>query len=172
MRELVSIALLVSFLSCTRTENRLDWSELTPILNQNNLVARDSREPHHEVTEIEEADAKLYSSINGTTLFLESRSPTSDSDGMKPRYWLRVEDYQTAEMASKRASEYRSIETYDRIANAYKKYDSFMLSKTSVRLWALARGRRVYALTTNVYLFGLIKTPNDLKNALAELPER
>jgi hypothetical protein len=91
---------------------------------------------------------------------------------MKPKYWLRVEDYQTNEMASKRASEYRTVGTYERIASAYPKYDSFVFSKTSVRLWALARGRRLYALTTNARLFGLIETPNNLKNALSQLPAK
>jgi hypothetical protein len=173
MRELVSIALLLCFLSsCVKTENRLDWSELTPSLNQNNLVASEPSDRQQEVAEIEEADAKLYGPIAGKTTYLESHAPTPDSEGLKPRYWLRVEDYRTAEMASKRASGYSGVGTYERIASVYRKYDSFVLSKTSVRLWAVSRGRRVYALTTNVNLFGLIETPNNLKNAVAQLPEK
>ena len=157
--------------SCVRDERRLEWTELVPILNQNNLNSSEPLERHKELTEIEEADSKLYRPITGKTIYLESVTPTADSKGLKPRYWLRVEDYQTAELASKRASEYRSVGTYERIEKAYGKEDSFMLSKTSVRLWAIARGRRVYALTTDTNLFTLIETPNRLQKAIAMLPE-
>ncbi|HKP80901.1 MAG TPA: hypothetical protein VJT69_02730 [Pyrinomonadaceae bacterium] len=41
----------------------------------------------------------------------------------------------------------------------------------SVRIWAVARGKRVYALTTDANLFTLIELPTNLRNAIARLPE-
>src|SRR6266496_2124201 len=80
--------------SCVREEPRIDWSELNPVLKQHNLYRSNPLESHKEVTEIEEADSKLYGPIAGQAIYLESPSPTFDSEGLKPRYWLRVEDYQ------------------------------------------------------------------------------
>ena len=166
-----SVPLLLSVLcSCARYERRLVWNELVPILKQNNLNAADPSDHHQEVREVEEVDSKLYGPLVGQTIFLESPAPTFDSRGLKPRYWLRVEDYQTAAMALKRASEYRAVDTYERIEKASGK-DSFILSKTSVRIWAIARGRRVYALTTDTNLFTLIETPNSLRKAISLLPQ-
>jgi hypothetical protein len=166
------IAILISLsTSCVREEPRLEWSELIPALKQNHLNTSADRKRQGEVTEIEEADSKLYRPIAGTTIFVESSSSTFDSRGYKPRYWLRVEDYQTAELAARRASEYIAVGTYERIERAYQKADSFMLSKTSVRQWAVARGRRVYALTTDVYLFTLIELPENLRKSILALPE-
>lgn len=86
---------------------------------------------------------------------------------------MRVEDYKTAEKAKHRALEYNAVGTYERIEKAYAKKEksSFMLSKESVRVWAIVRGKRVYALTTNVYLFTLIETPKKLRKAIELLPE-
>lgn len=89
---------------------------------------------------------------------------------MKPRYWLRVEDYRDEATATRRAEEYRSVGAYEPVAKAYGKENAFMLSKTSVRIWAIPRGKRVYALTTDTYLFTLIETQNNLRNAIAALP--
>lgn len=125
-----------------------------------------------EVMEIEEADSKTYQPIAGETIYLESPSSTFDSEGLKPRYWLRVEDYPRPEVAAKRAAEYRSVETYDRLEKVYGKSSAFMLSKTNVRLWAIARGRRVYALTTDTNLFTLIEMPVSLRKSIEKLPEQ
>ena len=168
----ISIMLLPGLvLSRAQDRTRLDWSELLPILKQNKLKASDPLERHKEITEIEEADSKLYGPIAGKTIYLAANSPTSDSGGLKPRYWLRVEDYATTEMAAKRAEEYSAVGTYDRLEKAYGKAGSFMISKTSVREWAVARGRRVYALTTDTNLFTLIELPKKLRKAIATLPE-
>jgi hypothetical protein len=157
--------------SCVKDRTQLEYSELLPILKQNNLNPSDPLERHKEITEIEEADSKLYAPLRGRTIYLESPSPTRDSEGLKPRYWLRVEDYPTAEMAAKRASEYKTVGTYERLEKAYGKADSFVISKTSVREWAIARGKRVYALTTDTNLFTLIELPENLRKSVATLPE-
>jgi len=152
-----------------------DWAELRPIFDDLNLKASNPLDRHKEITEVEEVDSELYEPSAGKTIYLEAPSPTSDSEGMKPRYWLRVEDYAPEELARKRASEYRTTETFDRIEAAFKNRgqsgDSFMLSKTSVRMWAIARGKRVSALTTNAYIFTLIETPNSLRRAIEALPQ-
>ena len=173
------IILLGLFCSCAGTERKLECTELLPILDRNNLNASDPLERHNELVEIEEVDSKLYAPLAAKTIYLEARSPTSDSRGMTPRYWLRVEDYETAEKALKRASEYRAVGTYDRIEKAFNQTrgsqverSSFHISKNSVRLWATARGKRVYALTTEANLFGLIETPNSLRNAIEMLPQK
>lgn len=172
----IQITLLGLLCSCVRTQKELDSSELLPILNNNNLNASAPHERHKEITEVEEVDSSLYGPYAGKTIFLESRSPTADSEGFKPRYWLRVEDYETAEMALKRASEYEAVGTYDRIEAAFKakgesvEKNSFILSKTSVRIWAIPRGKRVYALTTDTYIFTLIETPKSLQKAIESLP--
>jgi hypothetical protein len=168
----ISITLLLSLvLSCVKDRTQLQWAELLPILKQNNLSPSDPLERHREITEIEEADSKLYAPLAARTIYLESPSPTLDSEGLRPRYWLRVEDYSTAETAAKRASEYLTVGTYERLEKAYGKADSFMISKTSVREWAIARGKRVYALTTDTNLFTLIETPKNLRKSVAKLPE-
>ena len=169
-------------LACSpiRYESRLDWAELVPILKQNNLEASDPPENRREVAEIEELDASLYEPLAAKTLFLQSPAPTFDSGEMKPRYWLRIEDYRSADLAAKRMSEYRAIGTYERIEKACQTQqtgyrgscDSFFLSKQSVRIWSVARGKRVYALTTEANLFTLIELPTNLRKAIAHLPER
>jgi hypothetical protein len=176
------VAILMGLVtSCAQEEPRLEpldlrealleQPELIPVLKQHHLNTKAAPEGHREVTEIEEADSKLYGPIAAATIFVKSSSPTFDSEGLKPWYWLRVEDYQTAEMAARRASEYHAVGSYERIARAYQKADRFILSKTSVRQWAVARGRRVYALTTNVYLFTLIELPENLRKSISALPE-
>lgn len=98
---------------------------------------------------------------------------------MKPRYWLRIEDYRNGQLAAKRMSEYLTVGTYDRLEKACQTQqtgyrgscDSFFLSKQSVRIWAVARGKRVYALTTDTSLFTLIELPTNLRKAIAHLRE-
>lgn len=169
--KLVLVILLTLPTSCAKTR-QVDWSELAPLLKQLNLTATVAGGPKKELVEIEELDANLYGPIAGTTLYLQSPSPTSDSRDMTPRYWLRVEDYATSDAATKRAGEYRAVGTYDRLANVYRKADSFMISKETVREWAIAKGRRVYALTTDVYLFTLIEKPEALRKSIAALPDK
>lgn len=173
------IILFGLFCSCAGTQGELDWTELRPILDRNNLNASDPLERHEELVEIEDVDSKLYAPLAAKTIYLEARSPTSDSRGMTPRYWFRVEDYETAEKAQKRASEYRAVGAYDRIEKAFNETresqaerSSLYISKSSVRLWATARGKRVYALTTEANLFGLIETPDSLRNAIEMLPQK
>ena len=57
-----------------------------------------------------------------------------------------VEDFTTRELAAKRAADYIVVGTYERLNHVYPQVDT---SKTSLRLWAIARGKRVYALTTD-----------------------
>jgi len=124
-------------LSCAKNRAQLDYSELLPILSQNNLNPVD--DPRlKDVAEIEEADANLYSPVAGTTIYLESPA-TFDSGDVRPRYWMRVEDFTTADMAAKRASEYIAVGTYERLDKFHEHSDT---SKTSVRLWAIARAKR------------------------------
>ena len=40
------------------------------------------------------------------------------------------------------------------------------------RIIQVARGKRVYALTTDTYLFTLIEFATNLRKAIAHLPER
>lgn len=164
---------------CVRNRSELEWKELVPIFDQNNLTASEPLERHKDVTEFEAVDSRLYRPIRGTTIYLVSHTPVPGWDGLKPRYWLRVEDYETAAMASKRASEYDTVGTYDRIEATYQngetgsrfKPNSLMLSKTSVRMWAMARGRRVYALTTDASISTYLDPPKRLKKAIELLPE-
>ena len=170
---------LVFACSPIRYERRLESEELTPIFKQNNLETFAPLESRQEIEEVEDLDSSLYGPSAAKTIFLQSPAPTFDSEGMKPRYWLRVEDYPSAELAIKRMSEYHAVGTYDRIEKACQtqetrlqgRCDSLFLSKSSVRLWAVARGKRVYALTTNVYLFTLIDIPTNLRKAIERLPE-
>lgn len=153
--------------------------ELTPILKQNNLEIADPPESHRKVIEVEDLDSTLYEPLAAKTMFLRATGLTADSNGMTPRYWLTVEDYPTAELAEKRMSEYRAVGTYDRLEKACQTQetiwrescDSSFLSKTSVRIWAITRGKRVYALTTDANLFTLIELPTNLRNAIARLPQ-
>src|SRR6266851_5515720 len=155
-----SIAVILSIaLSCAKNRAQLDYRELLPILRQNNLNRTDDPQLR-DVAKIEEADANLYGPLAGTTIYLESPSPTFDSGGVRPRYWMRVEDITTADMASKRASEYIAVGTYERVDKAYPHADT---SKTSVRLWAIARGKRVYALTTDASLLTYITLSKNLR---------
>jgi hypothetical protein len=138
-----------------------------PILKQNNLSP--INDPRlKDVAKIEEADANLYGPLTGSTIYLESPSPTFDSGDVRPRYWLRVEDFLTADMAAKRASEYITVGTYERLDKAYPYTDT---SKTSVRLWAIARGKRVYALTTDASLLTYIALSKNLRRSISMLPE-
>lgn len=174
--------LLVLAVACSpiKYEARLESPELIPILKQNNLEISDPPDSHREVIEVEELDSTLYEPLAGKTIFLRATAPTFDSREMTPRYWLRVEDYPTAELAAKRMSEYYAVGTYDRIEKACQTQatswrdscDSSFLSKMSVRIWAIARGKRVYALTTNANLFTLIELPTNLRNAIARLPKK
>ncbi|HYV09453.1 MAG TPA: hypothetical protein VE980_00880 [Pyrinomonadaceae bacterium] len=167
--------LLVTVSSCVRNKSELEWKELVPIFSQNNLTVSEPLESHKDVDEIEAADSKLNAPARGTTIYLES---PADHEGFKPKYWLRVEDYETAALASKRASEYRDAETFERIEAAYRNgeatslHDSYVMSKLSVRMWAVARGKRVYALTTNASLFTYLDPPKRLKQAIETLPEK
>lgn len=175
-----SLLMLAFACSPVRYESRLEWVELIPILKQNSLEASDPPENRREVTEVEDLDSSLYEPLAVKTLLLQSPAPTFDSGEMKPRYWLRIEDYRSADLAAKRMSEYISVGTYDRIEKACQTQqtgyrgscDSFILSKTSVRVWAVARGKRVYALTTDTNLFTLIELPTNLRKAIAHLPEK
>ena len=169
--------LLVTVSSCVRNRSELEWKELVPIFSQNNLTVSEPLESHKEVVEIEAADSKLYAPVRGTTIYVEA---PADYEGFKPKYWLRVEDYETAALASKRAVEYRDAEAYERIEAAYRNVegaspfvrDSDAMSKFSVRMWAVARGKRVYALTTNASLFTYLEPPKRLKQAIQLLPEK
>ena len=172
---------LVLAFACSpiKFESRLESGELIPILKQNNVEASDPPENRREVKEIEDLDSSLYEPLAAKTLFLQSTTPTFDSREMKPRYWLRIEDYRNAQLAAKRMSEYLTVGTYDRLEKACQTQqtgyrgscDSFFLSKQSVRIWAVARGKRVYALTTDTSLFTLIELPTNLRKAIAHLPE-
>ena len=154
-------------LSCAKNAAQLNYSELLPILKQNNLHL--TNDPGRvSVAEIEEADSNLYHPVAGMTLYLESPTPTFDSKDVRPRYWLRVEDYETRELAAKRASEYRGVGTYGRLDKVYPNTNT---SKTTVRLWAIARGKRVYALTTDSSLLTYIALPRDLHKSISMLGE-
>ena len=158
-----------------RNRSKLEWEELVPIFSENNLTASEPLERHKAITEIEAVDSRFYRPIRGATIYLVSNTPVRGWEGLKPRYWLRVEDYETAAMASKRASEYNAVGTYERIEAAYRgssfEPNSLMLSKTSVRMWAVARGKRVYALTTDASISTYLEPPKRLKKAIELLPE-
>jgi hypothetical protein len=112
------LMLLLVFQSCLWSSHQLDWSELTPLLKQQGLNATALPTSEKELAKIEELDAALYKPSAGATIFLESQNPTFDSRNLKPQYWLRVEDYSSTALALKRASEYRSVETFERLARA------------------------------------------------------
>ncbi|HEY9431216.1 MAG TPA: hypothetical protein VI260_06955 [Blastocatellia bacterium] len=73
---------------------------------------------------------------------------------------MRVEDYSTTEAALKRATEYK------------REGRGNFISKHSMKLWAVARGKRVYALTTDALVFEQISLPGELKAAISKLPEK
>ncbi|MGE0127480.1 MAG: hypothetical protein AB7U82_05325 [Blastocatellales bacterium] len=176
MRVLIKIVMALLFLNgCAGKEPQLDWAELGPVLSQVKLtpiVPLSGRGGEiGGMQEVEEADARAYGPVSGVTLFLNAASPTKDSEGLKPHYCLRVEDYSTTEAALKRASEYDAVGTYERLEKVSQVGDSSMISKISIRQWAVARGRRVYALTTDVSLFSYISLVRELKAAISELPE-
>jgi hypothetical protein len=155
------IALVISFSSFSyygQKETQLDWAELRPILKRLKLTSTTRQIEHYKTTfEIEEDDAKAYGPVSGVTLFLR----TTYFDGSyRPRYWMRVEDYSTTEAALKRATEYK------------REGRGNYLSKHSMKLWAVARGKRVYALTTDAFVFEQISLPGELKTAISKLPEK
>ena len=160
----VLIAIVISFLSFSdygQKETQLDWAELRPILKRLKLTSTTRQIEHYITTyKIEEDDAKAYGPASGVTLFLR----TAYFDGSyRPRYWMRVEDYSTTEAASKRAAEYTQ---YINLGHDNS------ITKNSSRLWAVARGKRVYALTTDAFVFEQISLPGKLKAAISKLPER
>lgn len=157
--------------SVTNQKAEIRFTELVPLLQQHNLIASYPAK-NSSIPDIEEADARLFAPLDGETIYLQAPAPTKDSQDVKPRYWLRVEDYSSRELAEKRANEYRSNGVYERMARAFgNDADSFVMSKSSLRLWAVARGKRVYALTTDVNLLTYIKQPQELKIAISKLPE-
>ena len=161
---LVAVCLSLALLSCTKNPRQPDYSELLPILKQHNLtIANDPRRV--STGEIEEADSILYGPLAGTTLYLEAPA-TFDSKNIRPRYWLRVEDFDSAEKAAKRVSEYEADGTYDRLRPIDARAD-----KLSVRMWAIARGKRVYALTTDSGFLTYIALQRDLRKSISMLPE-
>lgn len=161
---LTSLLLLAS----SGTAQAPDWSELRPVLMKLQLPV--TQDPGRGQTRaLEEADAQGYAPVWGVTLFLK-KAPASGDGGIRPRYWMRVEDYATAQAAAKRAAEYFSPGTYRRLARL--PIHEGTADKTTVRLWAVARGRRVYALTTDAAMFTSGRLPADLKKALERLPEK
>ncbi len=155
---------------CGQSNTKAVTPQLKAIFDRLNLKASDPpADKHKALQEIEAADAKQYGPTSWTLLLLESDSATSDSKGEIPRYWLLVEDYQDPSIAHTRALEYALSGGLDRAAAAYKKADRFMVSKETVRIWAVARGKRVYALTTDTYLYTLLKLPQDLRQRIEEL---
>jgi hypothetical protein len=156
----VLIAMIISLTlygGYSQKETQLDWAELRPILERLKLPA--TKDPNTGSTrKIEESDAKSYGPESGMTLFI--RTP---SGKIRPRYWMRVEDYSTAGAASKRAAEYAKY-TYLGRRNE--------ITKNSLRLWAVARGKRVYALTTDALMFADDSLQGKLKAAVSKLPEK
>jgi hypothetical protein len=116
---------------------------------------------------LEEADAKAYGPVSGATIFLKRE--------YGDRYWMRVEDYSMADAALKRATDYYVPgETYkrlDKILNETRFADG-SAEKNTLRLWAVARGKRVYALTTDAVAFTYGSLTEELKAAISKLPER
>jgi hypothetical protein len=154
------IAIVISFLSFSdygQKETQLDWAELRPILKRLKLTSTTRQTENYKTTfKIEEDDAKAYGPVPGVTLFLRT---AYFKGGYRPRYWMRVEDYSTTEAALKRATEYKR-----------EGRDNF-ISKHSMKLWAVARGKRVYSLTTDALVFEQISLPGELKAAISKLPE-
>jgi hypothetical protein len=159
------IVIVISFLSFSdygQKETQPDWAELRPILERLKLTATTSQIEGHDTTyQIEKDDAKVYGPASGITIFLRTSYFTEGR--IRPRYWMRVEDYSTAKAASKRAAEYSQYIYLGR------KND---ITKNSSRLWAVARGKRVYALTTDAFMFKRISLPGELKADISKLPEK
>ena len=155
------IAIVISFLSFSdygQKETQLDWAELRPILKRLKLTSTTRQTENYKTTfKIEEDDAKAYGPVSGVTLFLRT---AYFKGSYRPRYWMRVEDYSTTEAALKRATEYK------------REGRGNFISKHSMKLWAVARGKRVYALTTDALVFEQISLPGELKAAISKLPER
>jgi hypothetical protein len=148
-------------------ENQLDWAELVPVLEQLQLSA--AKDPLTVPTQrIEEADARAYGPVAGVTLFL--RATYFIKGKLRPRYWMRVEDYSTPAAAIERAAGYDSPGTYGRLERIFG--GGSIHEKYSVRLWAVARGKRVYALTTDAEVFRLIGLPEELRTAVSMLSEK
>jgi len=161
----VLIAIVISFLSFLsfsdygQKETQLDLAELRPILKRLKLTSTTRQIENYKTTyKIEEDDAKEYGPVSGVTLFL--RTAYFNEGRVRPRYWMRVEDYSTSEAALKRASEYKRIGRGN------------FLSKHSMKLWAVARGKRVYALTTDALMFANDSLSEELKAAIGKLPEK
>jgi hypothetical protein len=158
----VLIAVVLSFLIFSdygQRETQFDWTELRPILNRLKLTSTTSQAEYYKTTfKIEEDDAKAYGPVSGVTLFLRTAYFTEGR--VRPRYWMRVEDYSASEAALKRAIEYK------------KGGRGNFLSKHSMKLWAVARGKRVYALTTDALMFANESLPEELKAAISKLPEK
>jgi hypothetical protein len=155
------IAIVISFLSFSdygQKETQLDWAELRPILKRLKLTSSTRQAENYKTTfMIEEDDAKAYGPVSGVTLFLRT---AYFKGSYRPRYWMRVEDYSTTEAALKRATEYK------------REGRGNFISKHSMKLWAVARGKRVYALTTDALVFEQISLPGELKAAISKLPEK
>jgi hypothetical protein len=155
------IAIVISFLSFSdygQKETQLDWAELRPILKRLKLTSTTRQTENYKTTfKIEEDDAKAYGPVSGVTLFLRT---AYFKGSYRPRYWMRVEDYSTTEAALKRATEYK------------REGRGNFISKHSMKLWAVARGKRVYALTTDALVFEQISLPGELKAAISKLPEK
>jgi len=155
------IAIVISFLSFSdygQKETQLDWAELRPILKRLKLTSSTRQAENYKTTFIiEEDDAKAYGPVSGVTLFLRT---AYFKGSYRPRYWMRVEDYSTTEAALKRATEYK------------REGRGNFISKHSMKLWAVARGKRVYALTTDALVFEQISLPGELNAAISKLPEK
>jgi|RhiMethySRZTD1v2_1073278.scaffolds.fasta_scaffold499797_2 hypothetical protein len=155
------IAIVISFLSFSdygQKETQLDWAELRPILKRLKLTSTTRQTENYKTTfKIEEDDAKAYGPVSGVTLFLRT---AYFKGSYRPRYWMRVEDYSTTEAALKRATEYK------------REGRGNFISKHSMKLWAVARGKRVYALTTDALVFEQISLPGELNAAISKLPEK
>jgi hypothetical protein len=155
------IAIVISFLSFSdygQKETQLDWAELRPILKRLKLTSSTRQAENYKTTfMIEEDDAKAYGPVSGVTLFLRT---AYFKGSYRPRYWMRVEDYSTTEAALKRATEYK------------REGRGNFISKHSMKLWAVARGKRVYALTTDALVFEQISLPGELNAAISKLPEK
>ena len=167
------VSLICLSASCQFLKVPPDTSELSPVFARHHLKRTDPHLADHyeEVAKVEEADSALYNPAASEMLCLVSTAPTGSGEQFRPTYWLRVEDYVTAESAKRRAEEYVTIGANERIAKALGIRDSLMASTTSVRQWAVARGRRVYALTTDASAVAQGGLPQELKESVSALPE-
>jgi hypothetical protein len=173
MQVLIAIAASVLFFSgYGQKETQPEWAELRPILTRLNLNFTTRQSEDYKYTwGLEEADAKAYGPLSGVTLFLKFKA-ARHRNVLMPRYWMRVEDYSTAEAAIKRATEY-----CEDPAGAIKRLEELHLlgthpEKDTLRLWAVARGKRVYTLTTDTNAFWHDSLPGKIKTAIGKLPEK